>query len=550
MITPTIDRRGLLRAGAIGLSASVGLVGCSAATGASKNSEEANESVALPHYVPYTGVTADRPATDEGVDAAFRSMPRDRPASVTEVPGTGQEVSGLANIFYPAPAGPDKNSYWAGLNAKLGVNLALTMVPSADFGAKFATVIAGGDLPDLLQIRPTPNLPRLLGAKFADLTSLLSGSAVEDYPNLANVPSSAWRWSIYNGGIYGVPIPRGIMYGGLFTRTDLTTAAGVSDQPGSYQEFADACRAVTDARKRHWAFADIGLISKFLLGTMSGEPNEWRDADGALTHRYESEEYRRGVSALTDLWKAGVIHPDAFGSTQPVDWFAAGTTTFVGGSYLTWSQLVSTGASTPGFAMSQLRAPKWDGGGLGPWRLGSGYFSITALKKADPDRLKLQLRVLNWLAAPFGTQEYFYAHFGKEGVDHEVNDDGDPVLTDTGTRNTVIPIRYLADAPSALYQPGRPDDADVQHAYQTEEIAVGVQNPTYGLFSDTYATTNQTLTTRFEDGIAAIIQGRTPLSGLDELITTWRSGGGDTIRSEFQTQLQQAGPAPTASPTG
>lgn len=49
---------------------------------------------------------------------------------------------------------------------------------------------------------------------------------MEDYPNPANVPSSAWRWSIYNGGIYGVPIPRGVMYGGLFTRTDLTTAAG------------------------------------------------------------------------------------------------------------------------------------------------------------------------------------------------------------------------------------------------------------------------------------------------------------------------------------
>lgn len=551
MTQPTIDRRGLLRVGAIGLTsaAAAGLAGCSSATGPGANSEQANESVALPNYVPYQGVTADLPATDKGVNAAFRSMPKDRAASVSEVPGSGQKVTGLANIYYPAPAGPDRNSYWAGLNKRLGVELALTMVPAADFGSKFATVIAGGDLPDLLQIRPTPNLPQLLRAKFADLTSLLSGSAVEDYPNLANLPGSAWRWSIYNGGIYGVPIPRGVMYGGLFTRTDLTKAAGVSDQPESYHEFAEMCRAVTDAKKRRWAFADIGLISKFLLGTMSGEPNEWRDDGGTLTHRYESDEYRRSVSALADLWKAGVIHPDAFGSTQPVSWFAAGTTTFMGGSYLTWTQLVTTAQATPGFAMSEMRAPKWDGGGLGPWRLGSGYFSITALKKADPDKLKLQLRVLSWLAAPFGTQEYFYAHFGKEGVDHKLTDSGDPVLTDTGTRDTVIPIRYLADAPSTLYEPGRPDDADLQYAYQTDEVPVGVQNPTYGLFSDTYATTNQTLTSRFEDGVAAIIQGRAPLSGIDDLIKTWRSNGGDKIRTEFQTQLQHAKPAPTPSPT-
>jgi len=547
MITPKLDRRAFLAsAGALGPAAgATGLSGCRSNSGPGANSESRNAAVALPDYIPYTGIKADLAATDQGVDAAFRTMPKDRPVSVPEVPGKGEKVTGLANIYYPAPPGSDKNSYWAGLNKRLGVDLSLTMVPAADFGPKFATTIAGNDLPDLLQMRPTPNLPTLLQAKFADITSLVAGSAIKDYPNLANLPASAWRWSVYNGGIYGVPIPRGIMYGGLFARTDLTKAAGVSDQPQSYAEFADLCRAVTDPKKRRWAYADVTLVGKFLLGTMSGEPNEWRSDGGKLTHRYESDEYRGNISATADLWKAGVIHPDAFGATQPVPWFAAGTTAFIAGSYLTWTQLVTTGKDTPGFAMSEVRAPKWDGGGLGPWRLGSGYFSITALKKADPDKLKLQLRVLNYLAAPFGTKEYFYARFGAEGVDHTLSDTGDPVLTKTGSANTTIPIRYLADAPAALYEPGRPGDADLEHSYQTDEVPVGVQNPTYGLFSDTYASQNQPLTTKFEDGIAEIIQGRKPLTSIDDLLKTWRSAGGDKMRTEFESQLQGGSPSPS-----
>jgi putative aldouronate transport system substrate-binding protein len=113
----------------------------------------------------------------------------------------------------------------------------------------------------------------------------------------------------------------------------------------------------------------------------------------------------------------------------------------------------------------------------------------------------------------------------------------------------VLPIRYLADAPYTIYQPGRPKDADTQHSYQALEIPVGVSNPTVGLYSNTYATNNATIDKNFNDGVHDIIQGRKPLSTLADLISTWRNGGGDDMRKEYEQQLQTGVPSATPSPT-
>jgi putative aldouronate transport system substrate-binding protein len=39
------------------------------------------------------------------------------------------------------------------------------------------------------------------------------------------------------------------------------------------------------------------------------------------------------------------------------------------------------------------------------------------------------------------------------------------------------------------------------------------------------------------DGIAGIISGRQPLSDWEQLVSNWRSKGGDQIRDEYQKAL-------------
>lgn len=554
MSASAFSRRKLLvgAGGAAALLGTGGLSACSSGSGGgSGNAAGANSAVALPSYVPYTGLKPDLPGTEQGVDPAFRNFPSDNPKSVQEVPGRGGPLTGMAIIYYAVPPGPDRNSYWAGLNKRLGVDLDLQMVSNADYLQKFPTVIAGNELPDLVLAPnpsppPVPNLPQLLDKRFANLSEYLSGDAITDYPNLANIPTRTWRSTVYNGGIYGIPIPRGAIGSYHFIRQDLFEAAGVSPEPKSYEELVETTKALTDPKKRRWAF---GLYNqpRQLLGRMNDEPNVWREEGGKLTHMYETENFAKTVDDLVIMWKSGVMHPDAFNPAQPFkQLFNAGTVAInAADGYPGWTQYILDNASNPDFKLGLMPVYRREGGELAHWNNGSGVFSMTMLKKQDdPERLKEILRVLNWLAAPFGTEEYKYRLYGEEGVDHTMDAGGNPVLTKTGAANTVIPIRYLADSPFTIYMPGRPDDADTQHAYQSLEIPTGIDNPTTGLYSNTAASKNATADKAFVDGVSDIVQGRRQQSELTNLISTWKGAVGDAMRTEYQQQLQTAGATP------
>lgn len=542
--TPVFTRRRLL-AGAGGLAAMAGatsLVGCSGGTNAT-NSASVNAKVKLPTYVPYTGVKPDLPGTTQGVDNAWRHWPSHNPKVVHEKPGNGETLTGMANIYYAVPPGPPKNTYWDGLNKRLGVDLQIQMVGNADYGTKFPTVIAGNNIPDILQMQVVANFPQLLESKFTPLDEFLAGDAVKDYPNLANIPEITWKSAIYNGKIYGIPIPRGAMGTYNFIRQDIFDAKGLPSSPKGYDEFIQVTKELTNPKKRTWAFSLISQPRNF-LSVMNNEPNTWREEGGKLTHDYETDEYKQTISDLIKIWKSGVCHPDAFNTANPFkDLFNAGTCAINAmDGYAGWAQYISDNSSNPNFKLGLMLCYNRDGSALAPWHEGSGVYSITGLKKQNSkDKIKLILRVLNWLAAPFGTEEYLYRLYGQEGVDHKMSAAGDPVLTKTGQTDTVIPIRYFADAPQIVYQPGRPQDADTQHAYQSKEIPTGIKNPTIGLFSNTAVTKNATADAKFSDGVNQIIQGRKPFSGLKDLISTWRSAAGDQMRKEYEEQLQKNG---------
>jgi putative aldouronate transport system substrate-binding protein len=544
---PRLTRRALL-AGASGvaaLAAGGGLSGCSSKTDAKANTAAKNESVKVPAYVPYKGVTPDLPGTKQGVQDAFRHWPKENPKSVEDKPGTGKEsITGFANIYYAIPPGPPKNTFWAGLNKRLGVDLKLQMVPNADFDQKFATAIAGGSLPDVMEMRVVANFPSLLEKEFAPLDDYIGGDAIKDYPNLANLPTDAWNDGIYNGHIYGIPIPRAVIGHYNFIRQDIFEAKGLSPDPKGYDELMSTAKALTNPKKRVWAFGTVGQ-PQTLLASMNGEPNGWRNDGGKLTNAYETDEYKQSITDLIAMWKSGVIHPNAFDTSQPFkQLFNSGTCAInAGDGYAGWTQYTQDNASNPKFKLGLMKEYNRDGSALAHWHYGTGrFYEFNALKKqSDPNKIKLILRVLNWLAAPFGTEEYLYATYGQEGVDHKINSHGDPVLTKTGQNNTVIPIRYLAGPPTVIYQPGRPQDADTMHKYESAEVPTGIKDPTNGLFSNTSATKNATISKNFTDGINQIIQGRQPISELDSLLKAWRSGGGDQIRNEYQEQLQKNG---------
>ena len=158
------------------------------------------------------------------------------------------------------------------------------------------------------------------------------------------------------------------------------------------------------------------------------------------------------------------------------------------------------------------------------------------LKKADSERIKEVLRVLNFLAAPFGTTEYLLNMYGVEGTDFTYSQAGDPILTDQGKADTLVQWTYVMRAPDALYHPAAPDYAQVWHDEEVAHLSVAVDDPTaqYTPLSATYGKRNGPLSQMLSDRSTDILWGRAPVSSWDQVVKDWRDQGGDAIRHELE----------------
>lgn len=535
-----LSRRTALSAGAglaaLGLSTAAG---CS--TGTSGNETASNAQVPLPAYVPFDRINPDLPGTDQGVLPAFFAYPAEPIKATTEKPGKGGSLSGIAPIYGAVAPPVDRNRFWQQLNDRLGTQLELQSVTRDGLDAKLATLLASQDIPDLVSIPLSPPLPRMpdvLRHAFQDLTEYLSGDAVREYPFLAGVPATSWRHMIWNGGIYGIPLPRSPLGSMLFIREDFVARTSLNSSPANFAEFRELARALTDPRSNRWALGTSDDIMT-VMNAMLGKPNLWSEDAGAFTYQYETDEMRRALSSGKQLVDDGVLHPDGFAatSTQAKRWLRSGNVAMFRGGYkgwildifADWPELENAvgGVVTPGFE-----------GGKGSHQYSNTTFALVAVKKSNESRIREILRVCNWLAAPFGTEEYLIRKYGVRDLDYTLKGT-DPTLTQVGVTETSLPVLYLADSPDVTYSPGIPGITRKSHDYQTREVPLIVQDPTVGLYSDTYSRSGAALKKTMDSLVRDVLQGRQSLAAWDEGVTTWRKNGGDTIRSEFQSAFEE-----------
>ena len=99
------------------------------------------------------------------------------------------------------------------MNKRLGVNLKLQMVPTADYAATVNTVLAGADLPDFVYNATTtqplgviPSITQFAQTRCAELTPYLGGDGIKEYPNLANFSTYTWRSGIVGGKLYAISV--------------------------------------------------------------------------------------------------------------------------------------------------------------------------------------------------------------------------------------------------------------------------------------------------------------------------------------------------------
>lgn len=536
MSTRSVGRRQVLKASIgsalAGTGLAAGLSSCSSDPGDSNTTN--NKKAKLPAYVPYTRVKPDLQGTPEGVLDAFLSYPNPPIAATTERPGSGGTVSALLQVNAVPPA-VDRNPYWQEINKRLGVDLTIRGVPATNYAQKLATELAGGDLPDYMQFIKIPHLADVLRTQFQDLSEHLAGDAAKDYPFLAAIPTSAWKNVTFNGGIFAIPYPQGLMSNLLFIRKDIRDELGLGNQQvENGEDFNELCRGLTDTAKNRWASGSPYGILAFVQ-QMLGVPNVWKEEGGKFTSYYEVAETERALEVVASMWRDGLLHPDSFSEASgATNWFKAGTTTTLWAAYSNWGGF--EGPKNPKLKADVILPPKFDGGGLGGKWNNTGIFTYTAIKKASKERVQELLRIANWLATPFGTEEHRLRKYGIEGT-HFTLTDGEPILTEQGIAQVKVPIAYIAREPQYLYVPGRPEQTKIEYEAQQQGIKVGVSIPTVGLISDTDIEQGAQLDKSMQDLQADIIQGRKPVNAWKDGVSQWRSRGGDKIRAEYEESL-------------
>jgi putative aldouronate transport system substrate-binding protein len=501
--------------------------------------------VRLPTYIRNPNLKPDLPGDNVVADGYF-TYPKQQFQSVSQVPGAGGDVSAMAIIWQAPPTAFEQNLQWQEVNKRLGVNLKMLNVPFADYSTRFASVVAGTDLPDIFYVpanAPIPNLDQLLAATCADVTPYLSGDAISVFSNLANIPSQCWRNTVFNEAIYGTPQGSTVFFWTPWVHQEMLDQANLGP-PTNADEFKKQLQTLTDPDKGLYG---IGLQSTYgitngFFPAMFGAPNNWAVVSGGqFTKDWETDQYRAALGYAHDLYAAGVIHPSSATNNllQTRQDFVSRKFAYVFDS-LVYSQIWDPSLKLQPPTTLRLVAPFSDDGKRQPvYYFGSGSNGFSAIKKATPERVQELLHILNFVAAPIGSEEYTLLGFGIEGTHFTFDTNGNPVLTDQGKADVAMPWNStigntMAQQVPVLYDPNSADWPNATQPWEKATQPIGVLDPSVGLYSPTGAAKAAVLNSTMADGIADIVTGRRPLSDFDQLVRDWRSNGGDQIRAELQ----------------
>jgi putative aldouronate transport system substrate-binding protein len=509
----------------------------------------------LPAYIPLT----NRPVPDlpspnpaQFVEDGFVNYPANpQKALPAQPPGAGGPLELFVTSFFPVPTPYDQNPAWQEMNRQLNATVRFNIVPSADYNLKLATLMAGGDLPDVINLFPglsaAPSIPQFLDARCADLTPYLSGDAIKDYPNLANIPTAVWKNAntVVNGRLRLIPIPRPMFATGsvlFYNKGVWDGELGPDYTPTSADDFKRVLTQLNRPAENRYAIAvtssGVGIAG---FSQIFNAPNNWRLDNGRLIKDRETEEYKAAVAFERDLFVAGLFHPNTIGSYQ--NQIQAARTDFVAGRFIV--HMDGVGNAWADFWQRGLRAnPPVDSRPITPFPavsgsqaahyLTNGATAVNALKQASPERIQEILRIMNWLSAPFGSQEDLLIYYGLPTTDYTLDGQGNPVPTAQGTANASnAPWRFIARSVQVLYNAGIPDYAKIQQAAEMKWAPVGVMDATFGYYSATAFSKTRTLDLAFTDGITDIVAGRRPLGDYDQLVAEWQRNGGDQMRAEF-----------------
>ena len=519
---------------------------------------------ATPVGAPGTTPIADSgyyPSGSDAVPDAYTRQPEPF-VSYDGVPGRGGTVRSFILAYNPPPPSRDQNQFWQELERRLGVTWEVDLAPQANFGERSAALFASGDLPDLFNLNPEQGAPQqwqaLSQGAFLDLTDYVTGDALQQFPNLASFPQYAWDNVRFQGRIYSVPRATGARFSSLpFYRADWVETLGIAppSNPDSVREMLVAFskgdpdgngNADTYGMSRHWFGWHV--MDNKLAAYMYRAPREWQvNPDGSMLFTNETPEFRQEVEWQARVWAEGGYHPDAPSMThaQAQAAFIAGQTGLHLDALATMlspnNVLTKMQLNNPNARLAPMIPVGADGQPGATWN-DPGFFGSVGIPASitDEERILELLRILDYLASPFGSVEAQFFGAGIEGVHSARNEAGALVGNDQLTLERSDLLGIMGGL-GVYYYPEQPDLGPQMQQIALQSFALGRDNPGLTLYSPTNVELGPQLNQMGVDKIAAIVSGRESLDSFDSANSEWRDRGGDQIRDELQEALQALG---------
>jgi putative aldouronate transport system substrate-binding protein len=505
----------------------------------------------LPSHKPLVLLPPDLPG-DGPIPDGYLRYPARLVKVVSDKPGRGSAgppVKSMTAVWGPTPPGLGRNSFVAAVNRELGLTMAPSTQDGLTFANKLSAMLGARDIPELLsvpswEVDKIPRFSQAVKALFADLTEYLQGDRVNTYPLLATLPTPAWQFSVWGGRLAAVPFPSDLPFPwALFYRKDLCDQAGI-EAPRTIDEFYRFGKKLTNPGKGVWAFGEVFQMLQMFFkcpGSMGG----WRKTrGGGLEFKYETAAFRDALEFTTRLNREGMIHPEviATNGNDASQLFNSGKLIAHQNGMGAFRPTVGEQRKiTRGFDMQPMPVFSAEGGEPLVWAAERPIFYPFLRRDLGKARTEELLRVLDWCAAPFGSQEFELNRYGVEGSHFTRAPDGSPVQTDLGRKELAEQFQLLggrvpvqlesADAPGVVNDTLR----YARHAlrYREPDLFQGIKLELPANYAKLLVGT--------EEKITDIVRGRRPVSDLAQIVSEWRRAGGDEGREFMEKVLSDNG---------
>jgi len=333
----------------------------------------------------------------------------------------------------------NKDPYVLEFEKLSNTDLQIELLPHETYNESLALLLAGGDLPDILQTKGI-NTPEVTPAVDAGVLRPLNELIEKHAPNLmAKVPKESWGSARVSkdGIIYGIPQENPITNGTVvMMRKDWLEAVGM-DKPLTVDEYIEVFRAFKEKDPNGNGQADEIPFSGrenfnhtfHFFGAYDVHPQTWKWTGEQLIPRFILPEMKDALAVYRQLYQEGLMDKEIF--TQPgTVWDSKITGQGIVGTWAhgtVWGDQWQTRlqASIPTGTITIVPAPRANPdrpGGVYP--IGSTVSDfIWAIPSDVPDDKAVEIiKLFDWFYSDDAPKNFFL--YGIEGKDYTVNADG------------------------------------------------------------------------------------------------------------------------------